>query len=114
MRGLGAAYLSRPLIKLAHLFARFVTLLCARSDTTAAFWTLNNPFRQNIKPHKFPCTINFLNSAIRKLRAVEASGRETHGATFDLWRGMRNLNIGSSFSQEGVRSPSACDSCYSY
>ena len=55
----------------------------APADTTAAYWSLNNPFRESLK-HGFPVTINFLKSAICKLRAVESMGGKTHGATVDL------------------------------
>ena len=72
-----------------------------RSDTTAVYWSLNNPFRKGEK-HGFPVTVNFLKSAICKLRAVEAKGGKGHDATVDLWRGMHNLDFSSNFSSEGV------------
>jgi hypothetical protein len=44
-------------------------------------------------------TVNFIKSAIGKLRAVEAVAGDK--GTADLWRGMKNLGIGDEFLKEG-------------
>jgi len=99
--------------------------------STAAFKSLNNPLRDanRTEAHPFYSTIFFLTDGIRKLRAVEASkvkdkgdgkpkdqGVRFEGSTkegplqspsskarhvVDLWRGMKNLTMASSFEEEG-------------
>ena len=77
-------------------------VLALRLYTTIAFKSLNNPLRDRDPqrpPHPFPITINFIKSAIGKLRAVEASSGDK--GKIDLWRGMKNLKLTDNFRTNG-------------
>ena len=74
------------------------------ADTTAAFKSLNDPLRGRgayaDKPHPFPVTIMYLTDGIKRLRAVSAD--EADGAIqYDLWRGMRNVELPQAFRERG-------------
>jgi len=118
-------FCNHPSAKTAKLGAAAV--LAIRLYSTAAFKSLNNPLRDadRTEAHPFYATIFFLTDGIRKLRAVEASkvkdkgdgkprdqgvrfeGSSKGGASgkarhvVDLWRGMKNLTMASSFEEEG-------------
>ena len=93
-------FVSHPSSVTAGLEAAEV--LACRVYTTAAYRSLNNPLRNRDAqrpPHPFPVTINFLKSAIGKMRAVEAARGDA--GEVDLWRGMKNLRVGAAWAKTG-------------
>lgn len=76
-------------------------VLALRLYTTSAFTRVNEPLRLN-QPHPLPCTVGFLNEAIRRLRAVDATkgGGQGHEA-LDLWRGIKDCRATSDFESRG-------------
>jgi hypothetical protein len=77
-------------------------VLALRLYTTAAFMSLNMPLRDvnSKEPHPFPVTIRFIAEAIKQLRSVGAAQDRT-SSTSELWRGMRDLTVDSSFMEKG-------------
>jgi len=77
-------------------------VLALRLYTTAAFMSLNTPLRniESREPHPLPVTIMFITDAIKKLRSVGAAQDRT-SSTSELWRGMRDLTVDSSFMEDG-------------
>jgi hypothetical protein len=76
-------------------------VLALRLYTTAAFVSLNTPLRdvKSTSPHPFPVTIRFITEAIKQLRSVGAS-QDSKG-DMELWRGLRDLTVDSSFMEKG-------------
>ena len=96
-------------------------VLALRLYTTACYKSLNGPLRDAARGprtsciprepqrcHPFPITITFLSEGIKRLRAVgvhrsSSSASSSNGATTprDLWRGLRNVELGEEFQLTG-------------
>ena len=52
------------------------------------------------KAHPFPVTVSFLADGIKRLRAVSAQRADAQ-EKMDFWRGMKNLEAGAGFMEQG-------------
>ena len=73
--------------------------------TTAAYTSFNDPLRGTSerhrgKAHPFPVAMAFLTDGIKRLRAVGARRADAHHP-LDFFRGLRNLQLESSFLDHG-------------
>ena len=79
------------------------------TDTTAAYWRINNPLRDRKRydegrPHPLPATVFYIQDGIKKLRAAVADTNmeSKHGSNNTvLWRGMKNVKVGDRFKNKG-------------
>ena len=74
-------------------------VLALRLYTTAAYRSINAPLRAG-ELHPFPVTVGYLADGIKRLRAVNADEEDAQQPR-DFWRGMRNLEIPSTFEEDG-------------
>eukprot|EP00966_Prymnesium_polylepis_P325100 7381088-Prymnesium_polylepis.1 len=93
-------FVAAPEAQIAQLSAPHT--LALRLYTTAVFKSINEPLRdENRKePHPLPCTVAFLNEAIKRLRAVQADSPKGYESV-SLWRGMKGLRPTDTFFTEG-------------
>jgi len=84
-------FVDHPLSRNAQLLPEHVVAL--RLYTTAAYQTINTHLRSNDAPHPFPVTVAYLTDGIKRLRAKDL-GEGGGEAAADLWRGMRNVQVG--------------------
>jgi len=79
-------------------------VLALRLYTTAVFKSIVNPLRDASRkdPHRLPCTVHFLNEAIKMLRVVDMRQGRTCECR-DLWRGLKDMQLDSNctFVREG-------------
>ncbi len=95
-------FVDHPNSRLARLSTAHVAAL--RLYTTAAYAEINDPLRHRVgggvrdggnggvapTAHPFPVLVNFINEAIRQLRAVHADSEDAL-QPMALWRGMRDI-----------------------
>lgn len=91
-----ADFLHHEIARRAELKEAHVVAL--RLYSTAAFKMINTPLRDHKRTtaHPLAATVKWLADAIKMLRAVDTEKRQ-----FDLWRGMKNLDVLDSFTQKG-------------
>mmetsp|Transcript_17507 Transcript_17507/g.35006 ORF Transcript_17507/g.35006 Transcript_17507/m.35006 type:complete len:497 (-) Transcript_17507:136-1626(-) len=83
----------------AHEHARTAKLIdkevfALRGYTSGSFPRFNKPLRLGLTPHPFKMTLYYLDEALRKLRAVEATkDRAAYMAVKELYRGMKDMNL---------------------
>ena len=94
-------FVNHPHSRQAGLTAAHV--LALRLYTTAAFMSLNSKLRniESKEPYPFPVTITCIAEALKKLRSVGASSDRSNKGETELWRGLRDLSVSSSFMEEG-------------
>ena len=92
-------FLEHPSSKVAML--ERVHVLALRLYTTSSYTQFNNPLRERTKPHPFAMSVYFLNEALTKLKAVDATGSDFSQQEVTLWRGMSNMHVLDEFKKCG-------------
>jgi phosphopantetheinyl transferase (holo-ACP synthase) len=85
-------------IELAELEYHHVFAL--RLYTTSSYTQINNPLREQIKPHPFAATVFCIKEAVLKLRALHGMMPYKNDKRV-YWRGMKDLTVTPEFQREG-------------
>ena len=77
-------------------------VLALRLYTTTSFRLFNDPLRRKEQPHPIASALNFLDQALRKLKAVASMMEEDFAQQkLMLWRGMANMQTLPEFKKRG-------------